>query len=248
MSTFGASPARAINSVEDTGASPDSPALTLVFSDDFSTDPNTNGQWTIHRHAGDPSTEAVWDSAKQAFDLVRPAGSRGAAVFANYELTATTWNAEFRYRAGKLGGLLYGGDGFVFMFYKNKAAYGIPAAGAYKGFELSSGPTVKGYGLQFDNYIQGCDPSPTDYYALIQDDVCTFLGGHEFDWIGDNTWHLVQFAFAEGGIRITIDGESTLDTQLANPDYSFNGIGFGAGTGSAYGNYEIDNFRLWVAE
>jgi hypothetical protein len=248
LSLASAPAARAISSDQNLSANPDSPALTLVFSDDFSTDPNTNGQWTIHRHVGDTSNEAVWDSAHQAFHLTRAALNIGVAVFANYELTATTWRAEFRYRAGRLGGLQHGGDGFVFMFYKNKAAYGTPASGAEKGFELSSGTSVAGYGLQFDNYIQGCDPSQTDYCALIQNDVCTFLGAQKFDWIGANTWHLVQLSFAEGRIRITIDGEATLDTQIGDLDYAFSGIGFGAGTGSAYGDYEIDNFRLWVAE
>jgi len=244
----GAPTVGAANSGGDTGADPNASPLTLVFSDDFSTNPNTNGLWTIHRYANDPNTEASWDGAKQAWDLVRPATSRGVAVFANYDLTATTWRAEFRYRVGNLGGLKQGGDGFVFMFYKNKAAYGIPASGYQKGFELSNGTDVRGYGLQFDNYLQTCDPSSTDYYAIIKDNVCTILGGLEFDWIGDNNWHLVQVAFAEGGIRITIDGETTTDSQIEDPDYSFSGIGFSAGTGSAYGTYEIDNFRLWVAE
>ena len=47
---------RAVTSDEDTGQSLDAPPLALVFSDDFSTDPNTNGQWTIHRNAGKRST------------------------------------------------------------------------------------------------------------------------------------------------------------------------------------------------
>jgi hypothetical protein len=248
VSLVGAPPVRATSSDEDAGASSDTPALTLVFSDDFSTDPNTNGQWTIHRNAGDPKSEAAWDSTRQAWGLTRAEVNRGVAVFANYELTATTWRAEFRYRAANLGGLQGGGDGFVFMFYKNKAAYGTPGIGFEKGFQLSDGTSVKGYGLQFDNYIEGCDPPSTDYYALIQDDVCSFLDGQEYDWIGANDWHRVRIAFAEGGIRISIDNETFLDTQLADPDYSFSGIGFGAGTGSAYGDYEIDNFRLWVSE
>jgi len=248
VSLVGAPPVRATSSNEDARASSDSPALTLVFFDDFSTDPNTNGQWTVHRNAGDLSSEAVWDSTRQAWALTRARENRGVAVFANYELTATTWRVEFSYRAGNLGGLQGGGDGFVLMFYKNKAAYGTPAGGAEKGFELSNGSSVPGYGLQFDNYIQGCDPPPTDYYALIQDDVCTFLGGQEYDWIGANDWHRVRIGFVEGAIRISIDKATFLDTQLADPDYSFSGIGFGAGTGSAYGDYEIDNFRLWVSE
>lgn len=241
--------ARAAASGADMAESADAPPLAVVFADDFSTDPNTNGQWTIHRHVGDPRTEAVWDSAARAWDLVLPtANDRGVAVFANYELTATTWRAEFRYRVGKLGGLLDGGDGFVFMFYKDKAAYGVPASGAQMGFQLYNLAPVAGYGLEFDNYIQGCDAGSSDYFALIQDDVCHALTGRQDDWIGDNTWHTVQFNFAEGRIRISIDGETTLNYQLADPDYSFSGIGFGAGTGSAVGDYEIDNFRLWVPD
>jgi len=250
VSPLAALPSRANVSNDYTQASPDASPLTLVFSDDFSTDPNTSGQWTIHRTNGDPNNEAAWDSAKQSWDLTRSATGRGAAVFANYELTATTWRAEFRYRVTGLGGLQNGGDGFVFMFYKNEAAYGIPSPGAAKGFEVNY-LGVKGYGLQFDNYIQEfdpCDPPRTDYYCLIQDDVCTFLGGRASDWTGQSDWHLVQLAFAEGRVKISIDGVVTFTTQIADPDYSFSGVGFGAGTGDAYGTYEIDNFRLWVAE
>jgi hypothetical protein len=134
------------------------------------------------------------------------------------------------------------------MFYKDKAAYGVPAYGAQMGFQLSSGSPVSGYGLEFDDYIQGCDADSSDYFALIQDDVCSFLAGHEFDWIGGNTWHTVQFNFAEGRVRVAIDGATTLNYQVADPDYTFSGIGFGAGTGSAVGDYEIDNFRLWAAD
>ena len=75
-----------------------------------------------------------------------------------------------------------------------------------------------------------------------------FWAVREFDWVGDSSWHQVQVIFVEGAIRITIDGETTLDTQLGNPDYSFSGVGFGAATGLEVGTYEIDNFRLWVAE
>ena len=62
-----ASAARATGASEEAEVNPDGPPLTLVFSDDFSTDPNTNGRWTIHRYAGDRSTEAAWDSAARAW-------------------------------------------------------------------------------------------------------------------------------------------------------------------------------------
>lgn len=107
---------------------------------------------------------------------------------------------------------------------------------------------MAGYGLQFDNYIEGCDPVSTDYVALIHNDVCSFIAFQETDWIGDSTWHFVRVAFADGRIKITIDGQTTLNAQLANPDYTFTGIGFGAGTGFAYGDYQIANFRLFVSQ
>src|SRR3954447_13450451 len=94
VSLAGAPIVRAVTPYAATSESPDSSPLTLVFSDDFSTDPNTNGQWTIHRYSNDPVNEAAWDSARQAFDLTRGVSNKGAAVFANYELTATTWRAE----------------------------------------------------------------------------------------------------------------------------------------------------------
>ena len=94
----------------------------LVFADDFSTDPNTNGLWTIHRKVGDPTSEAAWDPTAQVWHLTRPAGNRAAAVFANYDLTATDWKAQFRYKvAGDA-------DGSVFMFYKDKDAMECPTA------------------------------------------------------------------------------------------------------------------------
>ena len=169
-------PARSVP-IRISGASPDAPSLTLVFSDDFSINPNTNGQWTIHRYYGDTDNEASWDSKRHAWDLASAIQGRAAAVFANYELAATTWRAEFRYRAGNFQGMP-GGDGFVFMFYKDKDAYGAPDIGNAKAFELFHGTPVKGYGLEFDdNNRNECEPSPTDFIALIKNDVCSFLGG-----------------------------------------------------------------------
>src|SRR5262249_20569738 len=120
VSLVTATASRAVASAEDTGMSSEAPSFVLAFSDDFSTDPNTNGQWMIHHYDGRRNSQSVWDSAARAWHLTRPVGGIGLAVFANYELTATTWKAQFDYRAARLGGLQNGGDGFVFMFYKNK--------------------------------------------------------------------------------------------------------------------------------
>src|SRR5215470_2359728 len=135
-------------------AQPQGPIYTLVFSDDFSTDPNTNGQWTVFRRQGNLHTEGYWDPIQQVWYLTRQRTDLATAAFANYELTARVWKVDFNYKVDI--GAYGGGDGFVFMFYKDKSAYGTPQSGSYKAFETmnpdgSTNP-VRGYGLQFDTY------------------------------------------------------------------------------------------------
>jgi hypothetical protein len=45
------------------------PHYTLVFSDDFSTDPNRNGQWTVFRRQGDLNHEGRWNSVEEQYDI-----------------------------------------------------------------------------------------------------------------------------------------------------------------------------------
>jgi hypothetical protein len=226
--------------------------LSLVFADDFSTDPNTNGLWTLHRKVGDLANEAVWDPTAHSWHLTHAVGNLAVAVFANYDLTATEWQVRFRYRVGRSGGQSGGGDGFVFMFYKDKDAYGVPDSGSYMGFEVldprrGTIPVV-GYGLQFDNFsYHGCDPTLNDYIAIIRDAVCnSALVWREDDRTNDNTWHTVQVTFREGAIKVVIDEETTWNLKLDNPNYTFSGVGFGAGTGAAVEDNEIDDFQLLV--
>jgi Bacterial lectin len=231
----------------------DGSPMTLVFSDDFSTDPNSNGLWTIHRYDDDPENEAYWNAAGEIWHLTRVNDTyKAVAVFANYDLTATEWKAEFDYRVGRLGGIADGGDGFVFMFYKDKAAYahGKPGFGEFMGFELSTPGIVpvKGYGLRFDNYYNPgeCDPTRNTFIALVQDTVCSPKIWGEDDRTNDGLWHTVEFTYSNGQFKIKIDNTPAWNAKLQDPDYRFSGVGFGAGTGAAVADHEIDNFRLWV--
>src|SRR5213083_2427975 len=65
---------------------PVGPNYTLVFTDDFSTDPNSNGKWTIFRRQGDLNQEGYCDASKQTWYLTRPKLNLAIAAFANYEL------------------------------------------------------------------------------------------------------------------------------------------------------------------
>ena len=224
--------------------------MTLVFADDFSTDPNTNGRWTIHRYANDLDNEAFWDATNQTWHLTGAHDYLGVAVFANYELTATDWRAEFRYRVTKDGGLTGGGDGFVFMFYKDKGAYGVPAFGAAMGFELADNGTftpVAGYGLEFDYYFnEGCDPTHRKYFGLVEDSVCNSLTFRRDRRMRDTLWHTLQLKFTDGKVRLWGDGRTIWRYPLPTHNFGFSGVGFGAGTGWAYADFEIDDFQLWV--
>jgi hypothetical protein len=119
-SLFGAEPT-------PSGQPPAPRDYTLVFSDDFSTDPNSNGQWTVSRRQGDLNQEGYWDATKQVWYLTRQAENLAVAAFANYELTARSWKVDFKYRVDKKN---TGADGFIFMFYKTKRPTEHPTAAA----------------------------------------------------------------------------------------------------------------------
>jgi hypothetical protein len=219
----------------------------LVFSDDFSTDPNSNGNWTVFRRQGDLNEEGYWDPTQQVWYLTRQAINLATAAFANYELTATVWKVDFKYRVNNGP---KGADGFVFMFYKDKSAYGTPDSGTYMAFQTrnpnGSDNPVPGYGLQFDTYqYSGCDPLLENYVAIVQDVICdSALVYRPFGKIDDNIWHSVEFTFHNGHLACTVDGQTVHGFSLSNPDYSY--TGFGAGTGAKTSDQIIDDFQIWI--
>jgi hypothetical protein len=229
------------------------PSYQLVFSDDFSTDPNTNGNWTVFRRQDNPNREGYWDPTQQVWYLTTRFFNLACAAFANYELTATNWKVDFKYRVDNGPG---GADGFVFMFYKDKSAYELrpPDSGTYMAFQTrnpdNSKNPVPGYGLQFDTYqYRGCDPLLENYVAIVQNVICHSAQVYRpFDKIDDNTWHSVEFTFNNGHLACTVDGSAVEGATISDPDYSHTGIGFGAGTGSYVSNQIIDDFEIWIAQ
>ncbi len=232
---------------------PKAKPMTLVFSDDFSANPNSSGKWTCFRRQNDLNNEGAYNSTEQCWDLTHNKVNLALAAFANYELKSHVWKAQFRYR--QVGNK---GDGFVFMFYKDKSAYGVPDSGTYMGFETRdiAGHTfpVSGYGLKFDLYeYSGCDELNVDYIALIHDAVCNTAFGYRPDSrVGDGQWHTVVLSFTDGRIQLQIDNETLWYAGLSdscNGGYdAFSGVGFGAGTGSYWSTQSIDDFQLWVGD
>jgi hypothetical protein len=245
--------------VEPTPASkpPPVPAYTLVFSDDFSTDPNSNGKWKIFRRQNVLTKEGYWNSTEQDWYLTTQSPNLATAAFANYELTAKTWKVDFRYRVdnGPMGA-----DGFCLMFYKDKGAYGgphgIPDSGDYKAFQTRMSKNnnednpVPGYGLQFDTWDNyGCDPQQVNFVGIIKDKMCdSSLVDRPFAKIEDDVWHSVEFTYSNGRCSCTIDNSTVMGFSLSDADYTYTGIGFGAGTGSYTSNQIIDDVQIWVAD
>ena len=186
--------------------------------------------------------------------MTRPRSDLAAAVFANYELTAKVWKAQFRYRV-KPDASRGDADGFVFMFYKDKGAYGVPDSGSYKGFQVRTGHgddnlPVQGYGLEFDDYYNGsCDPITTNFIGTIANGVCNSSVVSVPDTrVDDSAWHTVQFFYDDGKIAVVIDKETVFSATFPDPNTTYTGIGFGASTGSCVSTQTIDDFKLWVRE
>lgn len=219
----------------------------LVFSDDFSSDPNASGLWTIFRGDDDPVNEASWDSANQQLFLTRNIDWKSSAIFANYELTANAWIAEFDF----LGGGGDGADGFVFMFYKDESAYltQAPGKGGYLGFQPGFQTSISGYGIEFDNYKNtlgdGGIPDPSEHHvAVVKDTVADHLAYVETGITEDNAWHHAKIDFNGGQILVWVDQVLILSHFIPNFDSTYSGVGFSSATGNKNNNHVIDNFEL----
>lgn len=215
----------------------------IVFCDDFSTNPNTNGLWTVIRAQGDGKNEASWDEGIRALFLTRAADGKAAAIFANYELTSKQWNAKFKFKVG--GG--NGADGFVFMFYKKKESFTNGNCGSLC-FQTSDS-SVPGYGVEFDNYYNDhlSDPS-ANHIAIIEGSVDNHLIYVDDSRMEDNIWHKAEVSFDNGRVTVFIDGSMVLDYRLENPNYAYTGIGFSAATGEDNNNHIVDDFLLDVTQ
>jgi hypothetical protein len=227
------------------------PKYTLAFSEDFSTDPNSNGKWTVFRRQNDFTAEGYWDATAKDWYLTTRKYDLATAAFANFELTATVWKVTFRYKVDNGPG---GADGFCFMFYKDKGAYGVPDSGTYMAFQTrnpdNSKNPVPGYGVQFDTFqYGGCDPLFKNYIAIIEDVMCEAQMVYQpLTTIDDNVWHSVEFRYTDGRMACLVDDKLLNGFYFRDPDYTYTGIGFGAGTGSYTSNQIIDDFQIWVGE
>jgi hypothetical protein len=141
------------------------------------------------------------------------------------------FTADFQYKAG--GGS--GGDGFVFMFYKN-TKYSLPGGG-------NLGFGGKGYGIEFDSFSNSQNDMQGKHIALIKDGAFNHLASAYFDGVNDNQWHRVQIDVGKSSVVVYVDGRSVLSKDISF-DQSYGGIGFSAATGGLNDWHKIDDVSI----
>lgn len=215
----------------------------VLFADDFSTNPNTSGKWTIRKDYSDPYT-GIWDSLLQAFYLTTVSGGcTGINMLANVDLAAKKWEASFKYKIG--GTYYYGADGIVFMFYKKKDY--VPGGGGLLGFNDPGWNPVPGLGIEFDNWYNGeFHDISSSHIALIENSVGNHLVSVNDFRTEDNLWHAALVKFNEGQISVSVDGGTIINYLLPVPNYTYTGVGFSAGICGGKNDQIVKDFVLTV--
>lgn len=216
-------------------------AETTLFSEDFSTNPNTNGKWTVVQSGAPNSTH---DATSQSFYLTRVGGYSGGGIYmlAKTPLKTRKWEASFRYR---IGGRYQGGaDGLAFLFYK-QGGY-TPAGGGFLGFNAAY-VSQPGYGIVIDNYFNpDWDPSAS-YIGLIANSTHSFA--NKLAYVNDPrtedaVWHAMRVRFMDGTVSVYLDGSLLFSHEMAAPNYTYDGVGFSSGIGLDQNYHQIDDFVL----
>jgi PKD repeat protein len=220
------------------------------FSENFSQDPFSSNRW--RRYTRNQSGEAVWSSEEGGIlYLTRSEPNRAAAVFCDYTLPDTSWECTFRYKVTGYGG--GGGEGLVFMFYKNEDPYKMssPTYGNKLGFTVDISPVVSGYGVEIDAQPASEPGIRNGHYALIKDDPLSTPLKY-FDatmWVYDGAWHNVKITFTKNDdgsctLQCYVDGYGRIE-YTGYFDFSYKKVGFCAATGSSNPNaHIIDDFKI----
>ena len=163
--------------------------------------------------------------------------------------------AEFSYNVG--GGT--GGDGLVFMFYKDRNY--LPGKGGCLGFtprsgqgflQLSSRCTSNqgGYGIEFDgsrSISSEFDEYPGDtsenHVALIRASAGNHIELVDEPKTEDGAWHNVRVEVGMKAVTVVLDGQRILSWQ-GPIERTFSGLGFSASTGGRTNWHIIDNVSI----
>jgi len=151
----------------------------------------------------------------------------------------SSFSISFKFRAG--GGT--GGDGFVFMFYKQYYNLTDPWSRHLSGMQL-------GYGIEFDSYdndvfpIGGIDPSE-NHIALIKDGYTNHLISVDDIRTDDNSWHYVNITVNPSSVVVIVDSDRVFES-VGSLDRGFSQVGFAASTGDEANSHIIDDVLISI--
>lgn len=117
-----------------------------------------------------------------------------------------------------------GGDGLVFMFYKDKGYK--PLTGGTLGFG-----NAKGYGIEFDTWENDAQDDPSgSHIALIEGSAGNHRAYSNYSF--DDRWHRAEVEVRQDSVAVSIDNKSVLewDGKLSR---EYSGMGFSASTGGS---------------
>ena len=214
---------------------------TTSFFDDFNADSKS---WQYLGHA-------YRDTTNQYLVLTENVDSQGGAVFLNVPVQSP-FTASFRYRAG--GGIL-NGDGFCMFFYKQKFdLIGTGGSLGFSPFHLA----IPGYGIEFDGFKNSVADTPVsvdapmnppdgdpsaNHIALIKDATTNHLVYVNDSRTSDYNWHNVTVNVEASSIEVYVDQALVLQWS-GEFERTYDGFGFGGGTGHVTGWHLIDDFSI----
>jgi hypothetical protein len=219
----------------------------IMLTDDFSTD---SGMWRFVESVVNIDTgvkyqgSAYRDSAAEYMVLTENRNYQAGVIWLNQDIFSP-FIVEFKYKSG--GGT--GGDGLVFMFYKQKDY--SPYDGGGLGFVTPPGgatsPTaVPGYGIEFDNYYNAIFNDPSEnHIALIKDHVNNHLKYANDSRTEDNQWHNAKIIVGSSSVEVYLDGEVVF-TWEGTIDRTYGGLGFAATTASRNNWHVINDVKITV--
>ena len=214
---------------------PSDEELVGYYFDDFNT--NT-GIWDYQGTA--------YRDATNGYLVLNPAQRRARGHIWLKRPVSEPFVVNFKYKAGF--GERSGADGLAFLFYQKKTieAPDFPdQTHNVVGAMLSGRFSTSGYGVEFDNYQNGLDPSGN--HIALRDQNTNHLDSVNDLRTEDFSWHAATIEVKENSVRVLIDSseifhwEGVLDnTNLA--------LGFGAACGEDTNWAIIDDVSITILD
>lgn len=220
-----------INTTTPTLASRLTPTPTPLVYDDFGT------RTEFWHYVG----SANIDHENEYLTLTNPNSDQAGVIWLK-EPVKGPFVAEFSYNVG--GGT--GGDGLVFMFYKDRNY--LPGKGGCLGFtprtgqgflQLSSRCTSNqgGYGIEFDGsksisseFADYPGDTSENHVALIRASAGNHIERVDEPKTEDGAWHKVRVEVGMNDVTVLLDGQTLLSWQ-GPIERTYSGLGFSASTG-----------------